>query len=61
MGVLTSRLQMFGLKLNKYMSNFHLLEVVGRDSETRRQVGENLNEKVGKALTFLRVCSFTCM
>ena len=35
---------MFGPKLNKYsLSNFHLLEVVGRDSETRLQMGENLN------------------
>ena len=25
------------------MSNYHLLEVVGRDSETQLQVGENLN------------------
>ena len=34
---------MSGLKLNKYMSNFHPLDVVGRDSEAQRQVGENLN------------------
>ena len=27
-------LQMFGFKLNKYMSNFRPLEVVGRGSET---------------------------
>ena len=26
------------------MSNFQLLEVVGRGSETQLQVGENLNE-----------------
>ena len=37
-------LQMFGLKLNKYMSNFHPLEVVGRGCETQLQVGENLNK-----------------
>ena len=35
-------LQMFGLTLNEYMSNFHPLEVVGRGSETQLQVGENL-------------------
>ena len=35
---------MFGLKLNKYMRNFHPLEVVGRGSETQLQVGENLNK-----------------
>ena len=35
---------MLGPKLNKYsLSNFHLLEVVGRGSETRLQMGENLN------------------
>ena len=34
---------MFGLKL-KYMSNFHLLEVVDHGSETQFQVGENSNE-----------------
>ena len=31
----------FGLKLNN-MSNFHPLDVVGRGSETQRQVGEKL-------------------
>ena len=36
-------LHMFGLKLNKYMSNSHALEVVGRGSETQLQVGESLN------------------
>ena len=35
-------LQMFSLKLNK-LNNFHLLEVVGRGSETQLQVLENLN------------------
>ena len=34
-------LQMFGFKLNKYMSNFQPLEVVGRGSETQHQVAEN--------------------
>ena len=34
---------MFGLKLNKCMSNFHPLQVVGRVSDTRLEVGENLN------------------
>ena len=33
---------MIGHNLNR-MSNFHRLEVVGRDSETQLQVGENLN------------------
>ena len=33
--------QDFDLKLNKYMSNFHPLEVVCRGSETQFQVGEN--------------------
>ena len=32
-------------KLNKY-SNFHLLEVVGRGSETQLRVGENLNHSI---------------
>ena len=36
-------LQMFGLKLNKYMSNFQPLEVVGRGNETQLEVVENLN------------------
>ena len=30
------------------MSDFHQLEVVGRDSETQLQVGENLNMIAGK-------------
>ena len=30
-------LQMFGLKLNKCMSNFHPFQVVGRASETHLQ------------------------
>ena len=34
--------QIFVLKLDK--SNFQLLEVVGRGSETRLQVGENFNK-----------------
>ena len=34
-------LQMIDLKLN-ILSNFHLLEVVDRGSETQLQVGENL-------------------
>ena len=33
---------MFGLKLNT-MSNFRLLEVVGRGSEKQLQAGENVN------------------
>ena len=33
---------MFGLKIEN-MSNFHPFEVVGRDSETQLQMGENLN------------------
>ena len=32
-------LQIFGPKFNKYMSNFHPLEVVGRGSKTQLQVG----------------------
>ena len=36
-------LQMFRLKLNKYIGYFHPLEVVGRGSETQLQVGEDLN------------------
>ena len=35
---------MFGLKLNKFMTNFHPLEVVGRGSDSQLQVGENLND-----------------
>ena len=34
-------LQMFGLKLNTQMSNFHPLKVVDRGSETQLQVAEN--------------------
>ena len=34
-------LQMFGLKLSTYISNFHPLEV-GRGSLTQLQVGENV-------------------
>ena len=34
---------MFGLILIN-MTNFHLLEVVGRGSETQLQVGENVKE-----------------
>ena len=30
------------------MSNFHPLEVVDRGSETQLQVGENLNNQVGR-------------
>ena len=37
-------LQIFGLIINIYMSNFHPLEVVGRGSETQLQGGENLNK-----------------
>ena len=33
---------MFGIKLNN-MCTFHQLDVVGRDSETQLQAGENLN------------------
>ena len=36
--------QTFVLKLNKYMSNFHPLEVVDRGSETQLQVDENLSK-----------------
>ena len=36
-------LQMFVLKLDKYMCNFYPTDVVGRGSETQLQVGENLN------------------
>ena len=32
------------------MSNIHLLEVVGRGSETQLQVGENVNGITGKGL-----------
>ena len=35
-------LQIFGLKLNKYMSNIYPLEVVGRGSETQIHVGKNV-------------------
>ena len=35
-------LKMFGIKLSK-LSNFLPLEFVGRGSETRLRVGENLN------------------
>ena len=38
--------QMFDLKLSKYTSNFHSLEVVSRGSETQLQVGENLNDYI---------------
>ena len=46
---------MFGLKLNKYYSNFHLLEVVGCDSETKVQVGDTL-DKDNLAGTGLTTC-----
>ena len=36
-------LQMFGLKLDKNMSNCHTLEVERHGSETEYQVGEKLN------------------
>ena len=39
---------MFALKLNKNMSNFQTPEVVGRSSETKLQVGENLNYLVSE-------------
>ena len=35
-------LQIFGLK-KRFMSNFHTLEVVGRESIKQLQMGENLN------------------
>ena len=35
-------LQICGLKLNN-TGNFHLVEVVGRGSETQLQVGEHFN------------------
>ena len=38
-------LQMFGLKLAN-TGIFHPLDVVGRGSETQRQVGENLNYSI---------------
>ena len=42
-------LQMFNLKKNKNMSNFHPLEVVGRICETQVQVyGENLNSIINR-------------
>ena len=34
---------MFDLKINKYISNFRTLEVVGRGSETQLQVGKKLD------------------
>ena len=34
-------LKLLGHKLNKYMSNFHPVFVVGRGSEPQRKVGEN--------------------
>ena len=34
-------LQIFVYKINKYISNFHPLEVVDRGSETQLQLGEN--------------------
>ena len=36
-------LQIFGLKLNKYVSNFYPLEVVCCVCETQLQIGEQLN------------------
>ena len=35
---------MFGLKLNKYMSNLRPLEVVVRGREAHLQVGEKINK-----------------
>ena len=35
--------QVLRLKLKQNMSNFHPLEVVGRDSDTQLQVGKNLS------------------
>ena len=37
------------------MSNFHPHEVVGRDSETQLQVGENLNAMFGLKLTNMSI------
>ena len=44
-------LQMLGVKLNTYMSNFQPLEVVGRGSDTQPQVGEHLNFTSFKLIT----------
>ena len=38
-----NNLQMFGLKLNRDVSYFHPLVVVGRGSETQLEVDENSN------------------
>ena len=40
---------MSDLKLNKYTSNFHPLEVVGRGSDPQLQAGENLNWETQQA------------
>ena len=39
---------MFALKLKKNLTNYHPPEVVGRGSETKLQVGENLNYLVSE-------------
>ena len=49
---------MFDVKLNKYMSHFHLLEVVGRGSETQLQVGEQF--KLYSALSVNAYVSGVC-
>ena len=49
MSVETSRYANVWSQLNIYldtMSNFRLLEVEGRGSETRRQMGESLNYSI---------------
>ena len=49
------------------MSNFHPLEIVGRDSETQLQVGENLIRKPWRGknynITLFKLClaASTCM
>ena len=47
-------LQMYSRKSNKYLSNFHPLEVVGRGSETQLQVGENVNLGLQHNITFVQ-------
>ena len=42
-------MQMFRLKKQTNVSNFPLLEVVARGSETQLQVGENLNKITQRA------------
>ena len=43
---------MFGHKYKTNMSNYHPVEIVGRDRETQLQVGENFNSITYRVKSF---------